>query len=276
MIKSLVKRAVDSWFPGVGLTLRTYRESLPPGEALATPFGFTLAGSQQMASGAFEKEEIDCFLRCLDRAAVCIDVGANIGLYSCLASSRGKRVVSVEPLASNLRALAENLSRNGFTTTEVHPLGLAGSPGAARLYGGGTAASFLPGWAGTPENWNRVVSLSTLDLLTSGRFEGLPLLIKIDVEGSEFELLKGAERTLARSPKPVWMIEICLNEHFQSGFNENFQATFEVFWRGGYECKVASVHGPIVTPSDVRRWTERGCVDFGTHNYVFASATEQP
>jgi FkbM family methyltransferase len=275
MIKTLVKRAVDSWLPGVGLTLRNYRESLPAGKAWETPFGFVLAGSQQMASGVFERQEVECFLRCLQAVAVCIDVGANVGLYSCLAASRGKRVIAVEPLASNLKVLVDNLHRNGFAEAEVYPVGLAGSPGVARMYGGGTAASFLPEWAGTPEYWNRVVPLSTLDVLTSHRFEGLPLLIKVDVEGFEFEMLKGAERTLVRNPKPTWMVEICLNEHFPSGFNERFIETFEIFWRHGYECRVAAAHTRTVTLSDVNRWAAQGCVDFGTHNYLFVPGEEQ-
>ena len=57
-----------------------------------------------------------------------------MGLYSCLAASRGKRVVAVEPLASNLKVLVDNLYRNGFTEAEVYLLGLVNSPGVARLY----------------------------------------------------------------------------------------------------------------------------------------------
>jgi len=143
------------------------------------------------------------------------------------------------------------------------------------MYGGGTAASFLPGWAGTPECWKRVVPLSTLDVLTGNRFEGLPLLIKIDVEGFEFEMLKGAERILTRNPKPTWIVEICLNEHFRSGFNERFKETFEMFWSKGYECRLAGAGKRTVTLSDVKRWVAQGSVDFGTHNYLFIPTEEK-
>jgi FkbM family methyltransferase len=234
-----------------------------------TPFGFELAGSDLMATGNFEKEEIDCFLQYIPAAAACIDVGANVGLYSCLAASRGKHVVAVEPLVSNLRVLLQNLFRNGFVNAEVYPLGLASAPGIARLYGGGTGASFLPGWAATPENWNRIVPLTTLDILTGARFDGRPLFIKVDVEGFELEVLKGSKRILAMDPKPIWMVEICLNEHFRNGLNDHFYETFELFWRHGYQSRVAVLQQRVVQPEDVARWMARGSVDFGSHNYLF-------
>ena len=71
------------------------------------------------------------------------------------------------------------------------------------------------------------------------------------------------------------MVEICLNEHFRSGFNEQFRETFQIFWSHGYECRVAATHSRTVTPSDVNRWVAQGCVDFGTHNYLFVPAKEQ-
>ena len=269
MIRSAAKRAVDTWLPALGLAYRSYRENHASFPALDTPFGFELAGSEQMASGPFESDEIACFLENIPAASACIDVGANVGLYSCLAASRGKHVVAVEPLASKLSLLLENLLRNGFKDAEVYPVALAQAPGIAQLYGGGTAASLLPGWAATPEHWNRKVSATTLDVLTGTRFDGSKLLIKIDVEGFEFDVLRGAEHTLSMSPKPTWLVEICLNENFRSGLNEKFVETFEVFWRHGYQARVAAPQAQAVQPEDVSRWVTRRSVDFGTHNYLF-------
>jgi hypothetical protein len=74
-----------------------------------TPFGFKLAGNVAMAAGVFETEEIEVFLRLLQKASTCIDIGANIGLYTCLAAAQGKHVVAIEPLSVNLTALYRNL-----------------------------------------------------------------------------------------------------------------------------------------------------------------------
>jgi FkbM family methyltransferase len=72
-------------------------------------------------------------------------------LYTCLAASRGKHVVAIEPMASNLKLLYRNLVRNNFADVEVFPLALSSSGGIIRIFGDGTAASMLPGWAGASE-----------------------------------------------------------------------------------------------------------------------------
>jgi FkbM family methyltransferase len=104
-----------------------------------------------MAAGAFETNEIAVFLKHLQNASVCFDIGANIGLYSCLAASQGKQVIAVEPSRSNLDLLYANLGCNGLLDVEVFPLGLSSKGGIKHLFGGGTGASFVSGWAGASE-----------------------------------------------------------------------------------------------------------------------------
>ena len=269
-VRPLLKRAVDSWTPRLGRIYRQLRDARAAhGRPVPTPFGFQLAGCPAMASGSFETEEIGVFLQYLEGVSVCVDIGANIGLYSCLAASRGRRVVAIEPLLRNVNVLFRNLACNGYFDVEVYPLGLSSQPGIGRLYGGGSGASFVPGWAGNPHGWSRLAPVSTLDVLAGARFDGLPLLIKLDVEGFELEVLKGAERTLNLTPKPLWLVEISLKEPWPSGWNDKFRETFEVFWRHGYQARIADSAQRPVGPRDVSRWAAKGCIDFGWHNYFF-------
>jgi len=254
--------------------LRDEREALAP--ATPTPFGFKLAGNTSMASdvfrnmvtGEFEKDEIEVFLKHLKSASVCIDIGANIGLYTCLAASHGKHVVAVEPLASNLNYLYRNLVCGGFVDVEVVPMGLGSKGGISRLFGGGPHASFLQGWSGTKIGTS-LAPVSTLDTIVNTRFDGLPLLIKMDVEGFEGEVLQGANRTLSLNPRPTWLVEICLNGHHPGGLNDKFYETFEVFWRHGYQAAIAATEQRPVRQCDVTRWAKQGFVDFGSYNYLF-------
>jgi len=239
---------------------------MPPHD---TPFGFRLAGNEGMANGRFEKEEIHLFLQEIKGAEICLDVGANIGLYSCLAASLGKQVVAVEPLASNLAMLYRNLEENSFHSVEVFPLGLASEGGLRHMFGRGTGASFLRGWAGASERFSNIVPVTTLDTLVGHRFDGRNVLIKIDVEGFEYDLLRGAQRTLCLTPRPTWLIEICLGEHFPGGANAKFRDTFELFWQMGYEAMIADSEQKAVNRCDVDRWVKKGSVDFGSHNYIF-------
>lgn len=257
--------------PNAARSYRHWRDEKASAAAPAhlTPFGFKLVGSMSMATGKFESEEIDVFLKYLETHSVCVDIGANIGLYTCLAAARGKKVIAVEPLARNLELLYRNLILNHFEGVEVYPLGLSSKVGIQRLFGSGTGASFIAGWSGSSENWYRDVPVNTLDLILNTRVSGQPLLIKVDVEGFEMELLKGATQTLRSYPKPVWLVEINLNEHFPSGLNDRFVQTFESFWQAGYESRVAAREERLIKPSDVFRWVVRGSPDFGSHNYLF-------
>ncbi len=262
---------MDTYCPGIARLYRNLRDDRLVGQPGAeTPFGFRLAGNRTMTGKAFEPEEIRLFRWCLAHAAVCVDIGANIGLYSCIAASLSKHVISVEPLPTNLRYLYRNLQCNGYEDAEVYPIGLSSHTGLITLYGGGTGASFIPGWAHTPTNWRTTVPVSTLDNLLGRRFEGAQLVIKIDVEGFEYEVLEGAESTLGMTPSPLWLIEICLDEHHPQGINSNFADTFALFFSQGYEATSIDEIPKNISRDDVDRWTKMGHVDFGTHNYLFS------
>ena len=244
-----------------------------------TPYGFNLCGSstsvhhEAMRKGAFEPEETRLILSQLAGADVFVDVGANIGFYACLARYAGKAVVAVEPQAKNLKMLYRNLFANNYQDVEVFPMGVASGPGLVNLYGpSGTGASMIPGWAHQHSSYASIMPLTTLDLLLADRFLGKKLLIKIDVEGAECQVLRGATRLLARTPKPSWMIEICLNEYHPDGINPDYMATFEMFWNHSYIAQTADGKGALIDREEVRRWATVGRTESGVINYLFVPA----
>jgi len=223
-----------------------------------------------MQSGKFEQDEVALVQTLLPDHQRFIDIGANIGLYACVARSAGVPVIAVEPLSANMRVLLANLSANGWTDTEVVAAGLASAPGIAEILGDGTGASLLPGWGALPENTllRERIPLNTLDAILGNRFPNERLLIKIDVEGAEHDLLAGAVATLKRDPSPTWLIEICLDENFPEGGNRHFAETFEVFFALGYRAESASSRRPV-SRTDVLRWAQEGTAEPGGHNYLF-------
>jgi FkbM family methyltransferase len=271
MISSTVRSAVLSHTPSLAHFYRLLRDKIaavaPP---VTTPYGFRFSGDRSMTDPGYEKEEIEVFLRNLKHATICIDIGANVGLYSCLAASLGKPVIAVEPLPRNLALLRRNLAANDFTGVEVLPLGLSNEIGTRRLFGTGGCASFKEGWAGSSGKRFQSVQVSTLDSIVMGFRDCGPMLIKIDVEGFELEVLSGAINTLSMDPKPTWLIEICLDEGcVVGGRNSKFAETFELFWKCGYQARTPACDQRVVDREDVRRWVTQGHVDFGTRNYVF-------
>lgn len=240
-----------------------------------TPFGFKMISrnylaNRMMMNGSFETAEIELIKETLSNTNVFVDVGANIGLYTCLAGSLGKHVIAVEPQAQNLECLCANINNNGWQNIEVFPIGLSHKPDLLTLYGAsGPSASLVKGWAGYSPQFNKTIPVNTLDNVLSNRFQGKKIFIKIDVEGAEYDVLKGALNTLAMSPRPTWFIEICLNEFHPGELNKNYAATFELFWQHSYEARLANKEGRVVTPIDIKNWVTRGNTDTNEFNYVF-------
>jgi FkbM family methyltransferase len=239
-----------------------------------TPYGFKMflghaPAHHAMRRGTFEREEMEVLKRQLANADVFVDVGANIGLYTCAALVEGKVVIAIEPQVSNLRLLYATLLANGFTRLEVMPVGVSDKPGLLTLYGAsGTGASLLKGWAQQSERFATTIPVSTLDIITSTRYEHKKLVIKVDVEGAEYSVLGGALNLLGMTPRPTWLIEISLNEFHPSGRNPHYQETFELFWNAGYQIHTADRVANEVRPQDVSDWVDRGKCESGSINYL--------
>ena len=214
MVLAGLRRAVER-LPVVSEVYRSMRDQyrIARLSAKPTPFGVLFAGHAKMVFGAFEPEETRFIQSSLADLDISADVGANLGLYACLAREAGKQVVAVEPLPENVSGLLLNLHANGFDDVEVFPVGLSEQPGLLTLFGGGTGASLVAGWAGGSLRYRRLVAVSTLDLLIGQRFDGRRLVIKVDMEGAEFAVLRVANDAHWGRSRPLWMGEVCLTEH---------------------------------------------------------------
>ena len=274
--KKLVRAAVQAvkpyaermpWLAGI---YRDLRERMPNrfGGAVQTPLGFAFAGYANMQAGTWEPLETAFIESELVTTDVFVDVGANIGFFTCLARARGVQTVAIEPLETNLSALYRNVAANGWRDRiEVLPFALADAPGLLELYGTSTGASLIAGWAGTSSANVRTVPVSTLDVLLAHRFDGARMLVKVDVEGVEHQVLRGAKAMLARKPSPRWIVEVCLTEH-QPGVNPHFREVFEAFWNTGYEARTLDERR-LISPSDVDEWIAAGRRTFGSYSVVF-------
>lgn len=131
-----------------------------------------------------------------------IDIGAHIGVYTVLAAEKvgdtGK-VVAIEPEPENYKQLLKNIELNNFRNVTPLNIALFNHEGYENLY-----LSSLSGSHSLSAKENIVssikVPLKTLDNL----LEKLNLkkvdIIKIDTEGAEIPILKGAEKTLKTNP----------------------------------------------------------------------------
>jgi FkbM family methyltransferase len=136
---------------------------------------------------------------------VAVDVGANWGVHTLLLSRlvgpRG-RVLSLEPLPRAFEALRWHLDANGCRNVTPMPVALGDFDGTARFVPGashsqGVLAAARPGAGGDPAD-GFPVTLRTLDSLVQELGLRAVRLVKIDVEGAESMVLRGAARTLER------------------------------------------------------------------------------
>jgi FkbM family methyltransferase len=277
MFLSRYRKAVDTFAPPLGRSFRVLRDATSRRRTIQTAYGFTLVGDPAIAAAGWEGDEIAAFISLLETHDVVVDIGANVGIYSCLAASRGKKTVAIEPLRRNLNYLYRNLWDNQLRNVEVFPMGLAQAPGLGRIYGYGGIASFLPGWAQARETQSTLVPLTSLDAVVNGRFGGKRLLIKLDVEGFELEVLAGAVATLDRIPKPTWLVEILFRgEVIPGGVNSKFAETFAMFWERGYCCHKLDSALTSVGPDQVTRWIRNGSVDGDTRDFLFSDRIPSP
>jgi FkbM family methyltransferase len=149
-----------------------------------------------------------------------IDIGAHIGTYSILAAEKvgpAGKVVSVEPEPRNYEQLKKNIELNKFKNVITKNMALSDHEGLEKLYlnidnSGGHSLTFQK-----DKNSYINVTVKTLDNL----IEELNLkkidIIKIDAEGSEIPILKGAEKTLKNNPD---MKIIVAAEHYPSQAEE--------------------------------------------------------
>jgi len=227
-------------------------------------------GEANLAEAREESGEARIFMSFADEADLVVDVGAHVGVFTLLARSRGVPVVAIEPSPRNLIQLYRNLQLNGDADVEVMPVAVGDHVGLAQLFGEGGGASLLSSWAGQSSNLNATTTpLHTLDGLLSARSPGKKLLIKIDTEGSELPVLRGAERLLRNDPAPAWMVEIWLTETFGGEVNPDFRAIFETFWRFGYTATCVEAGGRPVVGTDVETWIARGDRGFWNIDYLF-------
>jgi FkbM family methyltransferase len=271
MIVSLsrYRKVIDTYFPSAGRLYRVLRDSWVADKPLETIYGFHLAGDPSMANPDWEAEEISVFLELLGSHDVVIDIGANIGFYSCLAAKRGKHTLAFEPSPRNLHYLNLNLWENRCDDIEVFPVGLGSQSGLQLMYGFGGMASLIEGWAQSDQRHAELVPVHTLDAIIEGRFDRQRIIIKMDVEGFELEVLKGASQTLHRTPKPTWLVEVMLADAlFPGGTNLRFEETFQHFWKLGYECRTLDGKFSVVTPDCVSQWIRAG-TEKATRNYLF-------
>lgn len=154
------------------------------------------------------------FIRICGGVGDYIDVGANIGSTSIPVALAGINVFSIEASNSTAAELMKNISLNpGIRVTTINSAVVSKTQLLENKYstiyrskGNFGAASLLPNWNASGEQFGEHCINTTLDLIVSHHSIRDILLVKLDIEGYEYFALQGFEDTL-NELKPAVLFE---------------------------------------------------------------------
>jgi len=171
-------------------------------------------GASMYWTGFHEFNEMRFLNRYLKEDMTFVDVGANQGEFALFASKRLPRgkVLAFEPMSLFFERLTFNTNLNDITNIRSFALGLSDHSGEVPIYFNADnqlnhegLASLYP--ISEKDKTAEVISLATLDDVVASESVGRIDFIKIDVEGSEWAVLRGSQQVL-RKDKPALMVEL--------------------------------------------------------------------
>jgi len=171
--------------------------------------------SQQIfVAGCTEPNELTWLAEVLRPGMTFVDAGANEGLFTTLAArcvGVSGRVVAIEPSSREIARLKRNVELNGLTNVSVVPVALSDHEGQASLHiaqgrHAGLNSLGMPCYA-TPVQAVETVPLRPLDAVCRELAIERVDVMKIDVEGAEAALLRGAEQIIRRD-RPAILLEV--------------------------------------------------------------------
>ncbi|MBI4677563.1 MAG: FkbM family methyltransferase [Elusimicrobia bacterium] len=164
----------------------------------------------------------------------CLDIGANIGVYTLYLArlvGRSGRVVAFEPEPENFEMLERNVARNGYAQVECVRKAVSDRTGAADL-------GFCEENRGDHRLFSRGQGRRAVPVETTRLDDFFPPgakvdLIKMDVQGSEVAAMEGMRRVLQDNPRVMVLAEHCPALTEAAGFSA---ASLAEFWRDlGFE-----------------------------------------
>lgn len=169
-------------------------------------------------TGTYEKGTIQLLEKYLQKGSAFLDIGANIGLMSVIASKQvgtNGIVYAVEANPKTVPILQANIDLNNCKNVEVIPIALSDTSGTAVLFenwevnrGGASLISQ------SKEEQGLEVKMERLDDLFD---ENTPVqLVKIDVEGFEPQVIRGGMNWF-RKQQPVFIIEVSEKREKEAG-----------------------------------------------------------
>ncbi len=156
--------------------------------------------------GVYEPHILSIIKKNLSDESFFLDIGANIGQHALFAAACGAHVYAFEPIRRLYYQTLESINKNGLLNVSLFNIGLGSETSQVDIYASeiNMGASSIINKSGRKRE--ETIHIKVLDDITS--IIGIPRVdfMKIDVEGFEWEVLKGAEQTI-RTHRPSILLE---------------------------------------------------------------------
>jgi len=177
-----------------------------------------VAATLNIYTGLHEFEDMSFVLHCLDKQDTFVDIGANIGSYTVIASAViGAKCISIEPIPSTFSILLDNIHLNkAADKVTALNIGVGKETDFLRFTENGDTMNRVV-FDTNDQNGNTVnVPVKKLDDILAGSDS---VFLKIDVEGFETNVIKGADKLLSGTAVMGIIIELNGGGNYY-GFNE--------------------------------------------------------
>lgn len=205
--------------------------------------------------GIFEEKILRTIEECLLPGDTFVDVGANIGLHTVVAAKligpQG-RVIAFEPQSMCRARVLQNISLNDLQNVKLHPYAVGREPGTAKIYNidgsNDGQATLRPERENCPHEDVSVVPLDSMAVSDC--------VMKIDVEGAEMEVIRGAWKTLQEQRARHVFVEVV--DSYLARFGSSRREVLQALQNAGYTLR-GLIRGRWVpvspdTPQDMDVW----------------------
>ena len=204
-----------------------------------------LVQRELLFQGVYERDVTELLASTLCERDVFLDIGANCGYYSLLAAARGAKVVAFEPDPDILAVLQLNIGLNIQLGSLIKTRGeaLSNEDGSRRFFRADGANSGMSGFSDRRTVASFDVVTRKLDSLLDSGAVPSPTVMKVDVEGHEESVLRGAIRALESADLRYVIFEAA---PAQDGLPAS-QALRDLFQRFGFGVRQIGISGYVET-----------------------------
>jgi FkbM family methyltransferase len=150
---------------------------------------------------------VDEFILEKSKGNVFWDIGANIGFYSFYTANDASFVRAFEPDPYNYNILEDNANRNGIDNIKLHQVAVSDEDSSTELFRVDEGVGGINSLATDERLEGDPVTVDTKKIDSLVSMYEVPDFVKVDIEGAELKILKGASESLANE-NISWLIEV--------------------------------------------------------------------